>query len=501
MTCMRRIVPAATLLALLCSAPALAQANFPSCLAGLRADMAAKGVSTATFDAAMQGVQPDMNVIELMNKQPEFKTPIWDYMAALVDDERIARGPRHAAQWKAPLARAQQRFGVDRAASSWRCGASNPITAVNGGTRPLVQSLATLSCYAGRRQAYFRSEFFNDAEDHPARRRRPRPPHGLLGRRLRPHPVHALDFPAARRRRRRRRAPRHRRFGAGRSGVHGQLPAQGGLGRGRSAGATRRGCRRASTRAGRSRKKRALSVLGRDGREPRRRLGASSGDQLAASCSQPAARGPAFRRAANFDAIYSYNAAESYALAIAHLSDRIRGGGPIATPWPTDDPGLSRAERRELQVLLTRRGFDVGEPDGAIGDKTRAAVAQIQSSIGLAPNGRPSAKVLERCAPGGEARTGSPAPSLQGASRRSDPGTLVRKAQPARVASLRSQGPNEAAGTRYSAGLRRPKSGSAVSWPDVDDAAADVAGAGEQVEQRRRRRPSGWRAAAPSGPR
>ena len=31
----------------------------------------------------------------------------------------------------------------------------------------------------------------------------------------------------------------------------------------------------------------------------------------------------------NFDALYSYNAAESYALAIAHLSDRLRGGGPL----------------------------------------------------------------------------------------------------------------------------------------------------------------------------
>ena len=46
------------------------------------------------------------------------------------------------------------------------------------------------------------------------------------------------------------------------------------------------------------------------------------------------------------------NAAESYALAIAHLADRLRGGGPWLTAWPTLDPGLSRAERRELQTLL-----------------------------------------------------------------------------------------------------------------------------------------------------
>ncbi len=66
-------------------------------------------------------------------------------------------------------------------------------------------------------------------------------------------------------------------------------------------------------------------------------------------CCLPGAEGPAFLVTRNFDALYSYNAAESYALAIAHLSDRLRGGAPFATAWPTDDPGLSRAERRELQ--------------------------------------------------------------------------------------------------------------------------------------------------------
>ena len=50
----------------------------------------------------------------------------------------------------------------------------------------------------------------------------------------------------------------------------------------------------------------------------------------------------------NFDAIYSYNAAESYGLAIAHLSDP-RAGRHFLTPWPTDDAGTSRAERREIQ--------------------------------------------------------------------------------------------------------------------------------------------------------
>jgi glucose-6-phosphate 1-epimerase len=37
-------------------------------------------------------------------------------------------------------------------------------------------------------------------------------------------------------------------------------------------------------------------------------------------------KGPALLVFRNYDAIYSYNAAESYALAIATLADQLRGG-------------------------------------------------------------------------------------------------------------------------------------------------------------------------------
>src|SRR5690606_22134069 len=45
--------------------------------------------------------------------------------------------------------------------------------------------------------------------------------------------------------------------------------------------------------------------------------------------------GPVFLVFRNFDAIYSDNAAESYALAIAHLPDRLQGKGNFSTSWPT----------------------------------------------------------------------------------------------------------------------------------------------------------------------
>ena len=98
----------------------------------------------------------------------------------------------------------------------------------------------------------------------------------------------------------------------------------------------------------------------------------------------------------NFDAIYGYNAAESYALAISHLADRLRGGGPIQTPWPTDDPGLSRAERRELQERLNAQGYDVGIPDGALGPRTRAAIVAFQTAAGLPADGHAGGRVWRK---------------------------------------------------------------------------------------------------------
>jgi membrane-bound lytic murein transglycosylase B len=121
---------------------------------------------------------------------------------------------------------------------------------------------------------------------------------------------------------------------------------------------------------------------------------ALAGSGRAALLLPAGASGPAFIVFRNFDAIHSYNAAEAYALAIAHLADRLRGAGPFQAAWPTDDPGLSRAERREVQEQLIALGHDVGEADGIIGPRTRAAIMAFQVSAGLPADGRAGARVL-----------------------------------------------------------------------------------------------------------
>jgi len=105
-------------------------------------------------------------------------------------------------------------------------------------------------------------------------------------------------------------------------------------------------------------------------------------------------KGPAFLLLGNFKSIYSYNASESYGLAIAHLSDRLRGATVFTTPWPTDDAGLSRQEKRDIQTLLLARGHDIGAVDGALGSRSRAAIQLEQQRLGHDVSGRAGQKLL-----------------------------------------------------------------------------------------------------------
>jgi lytic murein transglycosylase len=371
--------------------PAVAQ-DFRACLSGLKSDAASKGISAATFDAATRGLQPDMKVLEFLDFQPEFKTPIWDYLAALVDEQRVVDGRAMLRQYANALAAAQQKYGVDPATVIAVWGVESDYGRAIG-KRPLVQSLATLSCY-GRRQQFFRGELI--ATLTILQRGDVNPDHlvgswaGAFG--------HTQFMPSTYL----RNAVDH--DGDGRADLVDSIPD--------ALGSTANYLKKAGWVPGQTWGFEVILPQGFNaslaGRTKKRdfaqwaSLGIRRADGKPMPASGPAGliipagvNGPAFLVTKNFDAIYAYNAAESYALAIAHLSDRLRGGGPFRTPWPTDDRGLSRAERKELQALLNKRGYDVGEPDGAIGTKSRQAIAEYQVKIGLPRDGRASGKVLD----------------------------------------------------------------------------------------------------------
>ncbi|NLA69227.1 MAG: lytic murein transglycosylase [Gammaproteobacteria bacterium] len=381
------------------AAPAVSDADlarFRGCLARLRATAGAGGVDGAAFDRLTAGLEPDMTVLPLLDRQPEFTTPIWDYLAALVDQQRVDDGLAMLAAHAGPLARAETEYGVDPATVVAVWGVESDYGR-SFGKRPLLASLSTLSCF-GRRQAFFQGEFVavlqllarGDLDDP-----------GITGSwagafghtQFMPSTYQriSVDFD-----------------GDGRRDLVGSIPD--------ALGSTAHFLRRAGWRRGepwglevRLPAGFDASQAGRTRRKPLsewvaqglRRVDGSAIDGVAADARAavllPAGpSGPAFLVFRNFDAIHSYNAAESYALAIAHLAARLRGGGGFATPWPTDDPGIDRAERRELQALLLARGHAIGEADGMVGALTRRAIAAEQARLGMAADGRAGRRILER---------------------------------------------------------------------------------------------------------
>ncbi|MGE0208552.1 MAG: lytic murein transglycosylase [Lysobacteraceae bacterium] len=375
-------------------AAAATDSAFAGCLAALRSRAAAEGVPGAAFDRFTDGLAPDASVLTLLDAQPEFTTPIWDYLAALVDARRVAQGREMLAHHAAVLARVEAAYGVDRHTVVAVWGVESDYGQVSG-NRPLLVSLATLSC-AGRRQAFFRGEFLAlvkllHAGDLS--------PDGLTGSwagafghtQFMPgtYARIAVDFD-----------------GDGRRDLVKSVPD--------ALASTANYLQRAGWKRGERwgfevRVPKALdaSLAGRKNARTLsdwRARGVTRIDgsplpqsEARAALLLPAGRaGPAWLALRNYSAIYSYNAAESYALAIALLSDRLRGDPPQVAAWPTDDPGLGRDERERLQRLLIARGHDIGEADGMIGTRTRRAIVAEQERLRMTPaDGRAGKRILD----------------------------------------------------------------------------------------------------------
>lgn len=372
-------------------APVFAQdVAFETCVrTTLRPGALGAGIAPATFDAAFAGLQPDREVLRLQNNQPEFRTPVWEYLAFLVDDERIAEGRAQLARHSAVLGEIERRYGVDRhtVVAVWGVESNFGQTL---GKRPLVQSLATLGCF-GRRAEYFRGEL--NATLRILQRGDIAPAlltgswAGAFGQtQFMPSTWARLAVDQD---------------GDGRRDIVTSVPD--------ALASTANFLADAGWRTGTPWGVEVIAPgVAATGRAPsatfaqwaargvRRADGAPLAGETQTGLIKPAGEtGPAFLVTRNFGAVYSYNASQSYGLAIAHLSDRLRGGGPFRQSWPWADRPLSRAERRELQSLLIARGFDIGAADGFIGERTRTALRSYQTRAGLPATGDAGGRTLD----------------------------------------------------------------------------------------------------------
>ena len=363
-------------------------------IAGFRGRALNQGISAGVFDAAFRGVRYDPDVIKRDRNQAEFKKEIWDYLDVAVSQERLQKGAAAMRRHGRTLQQIESHYGVDRhiVAAVW--GLESKY-GENRGDLPIIQSLATLA-YDGRRGAFFEKQLVAALKILQRGDTTPRNMTGSWagamghtqfiptsyqayavdatgdGKRdiWSDNPADALASTAAY-------LKQHGWVTGMPPLVEVRLPA--GF---NSGNASRKITRMPSDWA-------RMGVTDVRGRPVR--------DYGSASILLPAGtRGAAFMIFKNFRVIERYNAADAYVIGVSQLGAQLAGGLPIQASWPRDPNSLNFEERKELQALLTRRGFDTGGVDGAIGANSIAAIIGFQRSAGLPQDGAPTKALLQR---------------------------------------------------------------------------------------------------------
>lgn len=109
----------------------------------------------------------------------------------------------------------------------------------------------------------------------------------------------------------------------------------------------------------------------------------------------PAGRsGPAFIVTPNFYVIKEYNESDLYALFIGNGADRIAGGSAFQRGWGKVGSML-RSDIAGMQKRLEGKGYDVGGADGLPGFKTRRSIGDWQAKNGQAPTCFPSPALVK----------------------------------------------------------------------------------------------------------
>lgn len=107
-------------------------------------------------------------------------------------------------------------------------------------------------------------------------------------------------------------------------------------------------------------------------------------------------QGPAYLLYPNFNVIMTWNLSKSYALSVGVLANKLIGlqGKELFYKKVSSVSSYSNAELKSLQNTLNLLGYDVGEPDGIWGPKTRKAIQLFQIKHQLIADGYPNPQVF-----------------------------------------------------------------------------------------------------------
>ncbi len=383
------------------AAPSLVRAqsastSFEAWRDGFRSRASGRGVSEATYARVMGSIKPDTTVYAQIRSQPEFNEALWQYINRRVSDWRIITGKARAKEFAPLLAKIEAEYGVDRYTMLAIWGVESSFGEVIDNPkymRPVIPALAALAWGEPRRRSYWEAELLNALVIIERGWGEPKEMVGSWAGAMghtqwmpevwlhmgvdfnqngRISPFGPPDDALAGTARYLIDRGKYRRGEAW--GCEVKLPA------GHSAGGAQR------TYA----QWRDLGVTRADG-------AAFARLDDKAKLAVPVPGGPAFLTGQNFHAVYSYDPAFSYALAVCHLADRIRGDGPFVHPFPGSERLMTLAEVQELQKRLTAAGFDTDGSDGRVGRDTQRAVRDYQRKVGMTPaDGYAGLKVLAR---------------------------------------------------------------------------------------------------------
>ncbi len=373
--------------------PVSADTGFRNWIKEFRPVAVKSGVSPRVYDEVFRAfTAPDSKTVEKLGSQAEFKLKIWDYLDSAVSEAQVRNGRAMRVQYSSELDIIERKFGVDR----------DVVLAVWGietrygermGDHNVIHALATLAYAAPRRKKFWRSELINALKIVQAGHIKSTAMNGSWAGAM----GHTQFMPSS-----------WKGYAAdynndGKKDIWTSVPD--------ALASTANYLARHGWQTGKTWGYEVklppgfnTKLAGKDGITLAkwqsmgvRRVNGSGfprGSDRAVLKLLSGKNGPAFLMLKNFYVIKRYNNADSYALAVGHLADRIAGYGPFAKAWPRGYVPLNEAGRMEVQRILKRLGYYDGEIDGAIGSGSRAAIENWQRASGLKPDSRPSQKLL-----------------------------------------------------------------------------------------------------------
>lgn len=375
---------------------AAADAKFRSWLNGFYATAAKSGITKATYNKAFKGVRaPDPRVLERARYQPEFRTQIWDYIDSHVNPYSINEGMKKKQQHGAVLTAIEKHFGIDRHTllAIWSMETNyGALLQKKDRLFNAPHALATLAYADRKRSKYARSQLVAALKIIQHGDIGPDDMYGSWAGALgqtqfipTSYQLYAYDAD-----------------GDGRKDIWRSVPdalstaanllKKNGWRTGETWGYETIAPRSGYQYNGQTKTLSQWAKLGFKRTYGRK---FTRGNQRAELKFLAGANGPAFLMTRNFFVIKKYNNANSYALSVGLLADRLAGYDRMQQRWPRPAGALNVDEKVLLQQGLSKLGYYKGEFDGNIGSGSRASIAAFQKRYGLPVDEKASQNLLK----------------------------------------------------------------------------------------------------------